>query len=141
MRRPGSPLPAALGPHDIWWSYQAASEQNGVPGTRALVHWDGEHWTAIAVPAAIVAIEDMTQDGHGGIWLIAATAGSPDSGQRWFHYNDGRWSSQPVPAPKGYNDALFGMAWIPHTRSLCAVGEADLNNGNGSVGIIARYGP
>ena len=44
-----------------------------------------------------------------------------------------------MPSPRRYTTALSGMAWIPGTTSVWAVGEAELNNGTGSVGVITRY--
>jgi hypothetical protein len=35
---------------------------------------------------------------------------------------------------------VFGLAWIPGTASLWAVGEADADTGVHTVGVIAKYG-
>ena len=50
------------------------------------------------------------------------------------------WTRQLVPAPAGYNNVVFGMAWIPGTTSVWADGEADPNSGH-TVGVIAKFGP
>jgi len=129
---------AAAGPRDIWWYYQASSQDNRTERS-GLLHWNGAAWHTIALPAAISNVDAMTQDGHGGIWLAADTG--LDLVQYWYHYNGGRWTRQLVPAPRGYNAMVFGIAWIPPTTSVWAVGEADANVGAHTVGVIAKYGP
>ena len=65
-----------------------------------------------------------------------------DSRQYWYHYHHGRWARQLVPTPRGYNNTMFAMAWIPGARSVWAVGEADRNRGGyDTEGVIARYDP
>jgi len=90
---------------------------------------------------AISNVDAMTQDGHGGIWLAADTEFNFNLVQYWYHYNDGRWTRRLAPAPTGYNDMVFGMAWIMGTTSVWPDGEADPNNSGHVVGIIAKYGP
>lgn len=82
----------------------------------------------------------MTQDGHGGIWLTADSAVNFNLVQSWYHYNGGRWTRSLVPSPRGYNNLVFAMAWIPGTTSVWADGEADANAGVHTVGVIAKYG-
>ena len=123
---------AAVGPRDVWWSYNVAA---GIRDSSGLLHWNGTGWQHIAVPATMGDVTAISQDGAGGVWLT--------DGARWYHYRDGRWTSQRVLTPRKYNDTMFGLAWIPHTTSLWSVGEADLNFGTPSVGatvgVIARY--
>jgi hypothetical protein len=101
-------------------------------------HWNGTRWRSIPVPVTVSGIDTIRQDGHGGIWLLADAKGG-DLAQYWYHYSDGGWTRQLVPTPRGYNTTLFGMAWIPGTTSIWAVGEADSNRR--AVGVVARYGP
>lgn len=132
---------AVAGPHDLWWAYQVTS---GEPSPLGLHHWNGTTWTAIKLPSALAGIDAMTQDGNGGIWLIA-NVNDYALTQYWYHYSGGQWTRQIVPSqnassPTGYNNMLFGMAWIPGTTSLLAVGEGDCNTGSKTEGVIARYG-
>ena len=128
---------AAVGPDDIWWAYQVTT---GEPSRTGLLRWYRGHWHTITLPTAIAGIDAMTQDGHGGVWLLAdAGRAFYNLAQYLYHYNHGQWTRQLVPSPRGYNTTLFGMAWIPRTTSVWAAGEADLNHGNGSVGVISRY--
>jgi hypothetical protein len=131
---------AAAASRGFWWYYQVAS-QNNRAWRSGLERWNGKTWHAIALPAAIGRVDAMTQDGHGGIWLAADIAVNFSSVQYWYHYNSGRWTRQLVPAPAGYNDVVFGMAWIPGTTSVWADGEADPDISGHTVGVIAKYGP
>jgi hypothetical protein len=126
----------SAGPRDLWWYYQASN-----PTTNAwhsgLLHWNGSAWHVIKPPAAISYVDAMTQDGHGGIWLTAGTG--LDLVQYWYHYDRGHWTRSLVPSPRGYENMMFGMAWIPGTTSVWADGEADANVGEHTVGVIAKY--
>jgi hypothetical protein len=131
---------AVTGPRAVWWCYQVTGTEPSLVG---LLRWNGTRWHRIILPKAIAGIEAMTQDGHGGIWLITDTYPYGPYGltqQYWYHYSHGRWTRQLVPSPRAYNDTLFAMAWIPKTSGLWAVGEADRNYGNSSIGVITRYG-
>jgi hypothetical protein len=69
---------------------------------------------------------------------LAADAANYGLTQYLYHYYHRQWSRQLVPSPRRYN-LIFGMAWIPRIASASAVGKAELNRGNGSVGVITRY--
>ncbi len=128
---------AIAGPHDIWWAYQVTDKE---PSRTGLLRWQGRHWHAIHLPAAISGIRAMAQDGQEGIWLLADAGGHYyDLAQYLYHYSHGDWTRQLVPSLRRYSNTLFGMTWVPRTSSVWAAGEADLNSGNGSVGVIARY--
>jgi hypothetical protein len=116
-------------------SYQVDHQNNSLRGS--LLHWDGRRWQAVLLPAGISG-PDMAQDCHGGVWL-AVNAGSNDNGYM-YHYSGGRWTRQAMPQPKGYNGDVCGMSWISGTTSVWAVGEADGNFVNGSLGVIDKYG-
>jgi hypothetical protein len=141
---PASAVAASLtvaGPRSLWWYYQVAG-LGTIGATQRLLHWDGTAWHAIALPAPIGRVDALTQDGHGGIWLTADLEVNFGLVQYWYHYNSGRWTRQRVPSPRGYSNTVFGMAWIPRTRSVWADGEADPNSSRGhTVGVIAKYGP
>jgi hypothetical protein len=132
---------AASGPRNLWWSYvvDAANDTRRI----GMLRWNGNGWARIAVPNAINFIDGMSQDGDGGVWLIADAEVNYNFVQYWYHYNDGRWTRQLVLTPRKYNDTMFGISWIPHTTALWSVGEADLNFGTpktgATVGVIARY--
>jgi len=127
----------AVGPDDIWCAYQVTARE---PSRTGLLRWYHGRWHAIKLPPAIAGIDAMTQDGHGGVWLVAdAGTAFYNLAQYLYHYNHGSWTRQLVPSPRRYSNTLFGIDWIPRTASVWAAGEADRNYGNGSVGVIARY--
>ena len=128
---------AVAGPGNVWWSYE---ESRGSRAWVGLLRWDGGSWHHIKLPASIDAIDAMTQDGHGGLWLLAPA--NLDSfnlpPQYRYHYSDGRWTRRAVRSPRGYHmTTLSGMAWIPGTTGVWAVGGAFKHR---SVAVIARYG-
>lgn len=129
---------AAVGPRRLWWSYQVTGRAGYLHA--GLLRWDGTRWHHVAVPAAITGAGAMTPDGHGGLWVLATVEVNYNEFQYWYHYRAGRWGRQLVPSPKGYDNVLFGLARVPGTTSALAVGEADANQGNGSIAVIARYG-
>jgi len=134
---------AAADQHGLWWAYQVRAPRG--PRIAGLLRWDGRRWHSVTMPAGAGDFNQMAPDGHGGVWLTAdgGTIGHP--AEYAYHYGSGRWTRQVVPTPRGFNETMFGMAWIPRTRSVWAVGEADRNypkgHRNGNVGVIARYGP
>jgi hypothetical protein len=127
---------AAAGSDGIWWAYQVRA---GEPSPTGLLHWYRGHWHTVELPAAVSGIHAMTQDGRGGVWLLADAGPPYNLAQYLYHYNHGKWTWQLVPSPRRYDDTLFGMAWIPRSTSVWGVGEADQNYGNGWVGVIAEY--
>jgi len=128
---------ATVGPDNIWWAYQVTAKE---PSAAGLLRWYRGHWHTIRLPAAVGGLDAMTQDGHGGVWLLAqAGTAFYNLAQYLYHYSHGQWTRQRVPSPRRYTSTLSGMAWTPGTTSVWAVGEADLNNGTGSAGVITGY--
>ncbi len=129
---------AAVGPDQAWISY-VIQNARGSTLRAGLLDLNGTRWQQVKAPAAIADIDAVSQDGDGGVWLLA-DAGNPELSQYWYHYAAGRWTRELVLTPRYYNDTMFGMAWIPGTTSLWSVGEADRNYGAGTLGVIAKYG-
>lgn len=71
---------AAAGKHQIWRAYQISGQQNSA-SSPGLARSHGRHRRAISMPAAISGTGAMTQDGHGGIWLLADVEVNYDSRQ------------------------------------------------------------
>jgi len=129
-------LVAVAAPDNVWWSYE---ESHGARAWVGMLRWDGASWHHIKLPASIEAIDAMTQDGHGGLWLLAPanrdTLNLPQ--QYWYHYSHGRWTKLAVRSPRGYHlTTLSAMTWIPRTTGVWAVGGAFKNR---RVAVIARY--
>lgn len=122
----------AAGPRDLWLSYNTTRP--------TLLHWTGSRWRKIPVPHQVFGTDKLAADGRGGIWLLGdGNLDSASDSQFWAHYAGGRWRTEKVFSPKGYNLTLFDLAQIPGTTSELAVGEADKNTGNSAEGIVDRY--
>ncbi len=128
---------AAVGPGQAWFSYVI---QNGRGGTlrAGLLYLNGTRWQQVKAPAAIREIDAVSQDGNGGVWLLADVG--IELNQYWYHYAGGRWTRVLVPTPRYYNDTMFAMARVPGTTSMWSVGEADGDSIDASEGVITRYG-
>ena len=127
---------AADGSGGLWWSYGVTAPSSTAPTRSALLHWHDGRWTTITGPRGMPAADLMTPDGRGGVWLVA--------GSYWFQYDDGQWGRRAVFAPAGYNLTVFGIAWVPGTTSVWAVGEADKNYakppGPDTEAVILKFG-
>jgi hypothetical protein len=132
---------AAVGPADAWL---APDIEQGSAGARTLylLHWNGRSWTRVSLAFPTSFVDFMTQDGHGGIWMVA---NGPARAFRWFtyHLNAGHWSRFTVPVAKGLSLLdLPGISWIPGTRSVWLTGNmAGPPNGNAIFGAILKFGP
>jgi len=131
---------ATTGPGNLWLAYPV-TDRRGNMNFVVVLHRDRSRWHRITVPAHVSGMDGMTSDGHGGIWLLAVVSISLNQPQYWYHYSAGHWTRQQVLSPKGYNSTMFGMAWVPGTTSVWAVGEADPNNRGHTIGVIARHSP
>lgn len=126
---------AAVAPRDIWLAREVGNSLGHTVST-ALLHWTGR-WRVIKVPFSTYSFESVSQDGHGGVWMLADRV-LPSFHQDLYHYGSGRWVRQVVPARAGVPVSATTLTWIPGTRSLWAIG--DLRNGSGSTGAILRDG-
>ena len=116
-------------------SAQEVSEAPGCPWLYGMSKGHQGRWQAIQMPAGVFP-DAITPDGRGGIWVT--TGISPE---HFYRYHAGRWTRYQVPSPRGYGNVVFGLAWIPGTRSQWGVGEADANIGTHTVATVARYQP
>lgn len=131
--------PVALGPNDVWIQRQILRGQAGAV-TMYLQHWNGRFWRRVAKPQQISIVDNMTQDGHGGLWLAV---NGPKPAYRWYiyHLNGGTWTRDSVPAASGTNVLdLIDLRWVPGTRSVFAAGNM-LQPGStgGIIGAILRH--
>jgi hypothetical protein len=135
---------AAIGPRNLWWVEQPeTAKYQRKPGTR-LLHWNGKRWSSIRVPAGTQApsvTQAMTQDGHGGVWLEVIQGPSAAPVTVAYHYTAALHSTKRVlPIPAGYNSTNLALFWIPHSRSVWAVGFAHASN-ESQTGLVERYNP
>jgi hypothetical protein len=131
---------AATGPADAWLDRVIEQGSAGAQ-TLYLLHWNGRSWAQVKLGFPTSFVDFMTQDGHGGVWMVA---NGPARAFRWFtyHLNAGHWTRYAVPVAKGLSLLdLTGISWIPGTRSLWATGNmTGPPNGNAIYGAILKYG-
>jgi hypothetical protein len=132
---------AATGPADAW--LQRDIDQ-GSAGARTLylLHWNGRSWTRVNLGFPTSFVDYMTQDGHGGVWMVA---NGPARAFRFltYHLNAGHWTRYTAPVATGLSLLdLTGISWIPGTRSVWLTGNmTGPPNGNGIFGAILKFGP
>jgi hypothetical protein len=140
----GPGILVAVSSRAFWWAYSVTTNGNG-PDSEGLLYCDSGQCRRVTLPPNLVATLAMTQDGNGGVWLSAMDESSATFNiwQEWYHYSGGRWTGEVQLSPRRYDSMYFAMAWIPGTRSVWSVGEADANSGKArdlTVGVIAQYG-
>jgi hypothetical protein len=130
--------PVALGPADVWIQRDI---ERGLAGaaTLYLLHWNGRHWARVSTPKNVSAVDYMTQDGHGGMWLAV---NGPEPKYTWYieHLNR-KWTRFSIPAAKGTTVGdLINLSWIPGTRSVWATGNMFQPGTNGGIiGAIIKH--
>lgn len=108
-----------------------------------LLHWNGNSWHSVNVPATIALFnEDMAPDGQGGFWVSGFAVNSAT--EDLFHFLNDHWSQQPVPTQDSLEAQIGSLALVPGSTSLW--GAATLFNfspdgSESSQGAIYRYGP
>jgi hypothetical protein len=131
----------AFGPKNAWWSYTPETSDFKVRPGSAMPHWNGKRWTSVRLPAAASGAGLAAQDGHGGLWLQSILPGSGPLVTVAFHYTGaGRWTREVPPIPSGFNSTDLDMFWIPHSRSLWAIGYAHASS-DVIEAVTERYTP
>jgi hypothetical protein len=129
---------AATGPGNVWWVERpVTTKYQGKPGTR-LLHWNGKRWSSVPAPSGT---QYLAQDGHGGVWLGAAQGPSAAPVTVTYHYTAALHPTRRVlPIPAGYNSTALSLSWIPHSRSVWALGFAHASN-DAQTGLVESYTP
>jgi hypothetical protein len=134
----------ALSKHNVWVTANVElSTCCGVGAGVLLLHWNGNDWQSVAVPASISAFDqDIASDGQGGLWVsgYSSTAESDEL----FQFQDGQWSGQPDPTQDGDQPSMYGLTWVPFSTSLWGAAGLLNTQPNGTTGIqgaIYQYGP
>jgi len=137
-----SPVILALSPKNVWvysalQGFVAHAGWISLPGV-VLTHWNGKTWSRVAVPYQTQQNGYISSDGHGGVWLSAATK----TGQEYlYHDNAGKWTRTVVPTESGYQADVDALATIPGTTSVWAVGELQsISNNQDGRAVIWKYG-
>jgi len=130
--------PVALGPTDVWIQRDITKGLAGAT-TLYLLHWNGRHWSRVALAAGISGVDYLTQDGHGGLWVAA---NGPGPSYTWYLYHLNRkWTRYSAPAAKGTTVGdLISLNWIPGTRSVWAAGNMfQPGSSGGIIGVILKH--
>src|SRR5262249_10815924 len=96
-------------------------------------------WYKIALPRYLMTGGQLTQDGHGGIWMI----GNKGEQGSLAHFDGARWSRTADPVPHGEFMGVDGLTWIPGTRSVWAYMFVEPNTdpmGFAQAGVL-KFGP
>ncbi len=132
----------ATSPKNLFWSYALTTTAGKeLRWGGKMLHWNGRKWTEVKLPtaAALFPSAVAAQDGDGGVWVTSTGGNSSAPVTVAYHYSAaGRWTRDVLPIPAGFNSTSLNLFWIPHTRSLWAVGFAHAST-NAEVGIVERY--
>jgi hypothetical protein len=129
---------AGTGASDAWVPWSVTRGTAGAV-TTYLLHWDGTSWARVKLGLPISEVSDLTQDGHGGLWL---DDNGPAPDYTWYldHLSGGKWTRDTVPVASG--DSLLelsGVTSVPGSSSVWAQG--DMTSGSNIYGAILRYNP
>lgn len=86
-----------------------------------VLHWNGKAWRHLGIPYAMSTLSDLTQDGHGGIWLLVGAGQDNARYQRIYHDSHGHWTRRYIPQRPGELPTTLVTAWIPGTMSVWGV--------------------
>ncbi len=128
----------AVGGGSAWTGGGTPPRTTGPTGVAAL--WDGSGWQVSRLrrmlTPAVNAEFSLARDGQGGAWAAAGGFG-PAHWQLW-HYTGGQWMLPVNLNTTGTRAFLGGLARVPGTTSMWAVGERLA--GSADQGMIAGYG-
>jgi hypothetical protein len=135
----------ANSPNDVWVTagLLTTCPPCGFGSGVLLLHWNGNGWHSVDVPASIGTLDTaMASDGQGGFWLpgFPANSGTEDL----FHFLNDHWSEQPEPTQAGLQSQIGSLALVPGSTSLW--GAATLfdfmpDGSETSQGAIDQYNP
>jgi len=126
----------ALSSQDVWVDALLGKGMGAYPGA-VLLHWNGKRWNRVRVPYATFSLTNLTQDGHGGLWISATGASGAVS--YLYHYRGGHWARQRVPsAGHGSTSQLNTLSWSAGASFGWAGGESVDKKGS-TQGILLKY--
>ncbi len=101
--------------------------------------WNGSAWTVGSLPASSRSFDifGLAPDGRGGLWALGLSGSVSHPITRLWRYAHGAWTG-PVSIHLGRAPLLLGIAAVPHTDAVWAVGA--VKNGSAFAGIIAISG-
>jgi hypothetical protein len=99
---------------DVWEGVTVVSVSDRA--SAQALRWDGTTWTTIPVPA-VVSLEHINGDGHGGAWAVANGQGAV------AHFTAGTWRISRLPHPTGRPPEPSGLARVPRSTTVYVVGQ------------------
>jgi hypothetical protein len=122
---------AVISPDDVW--FQELSQ---------LWHFDNGRWSSAKIPEQGLSIAGIVQDGQGGVW-VPTFGPAPASAGYLSHLSNGRWTKDRIPSQLGHQVEVAGLAWVPGTRSVWAVGAVPTGSPSSTTeeGIVLSYRP
>jgi len=129
---------SAEAPGSAWVTMFASTRT--AAGPVVLVHWDHGRWNRITgkLPAAVLQ-GPITSDGHGGLWLYATTPNGRTG--LFLHYSAGRWTSYRVPTAGHQPVTVDGLARVPGTDDVLAVGPIAATDDSDAGSAVLEYRP
>jgi hypothetical protein len=108
-----------------------------------LLHWNGNGWHSVDVPASIASFDTaLASDGLGGLWISGFPVNSAT--EDLFHFLNDHWSQQPEPTRDGLQAQIGSLASVPGSTSLWGAGALSNQMPDGSVtsqGAIDQFSP
>jgi hypothetical protein len=136
---PGEPMAvSALAANDIWAAGPSDRTARLAPSRQVIIlmHWNGRYWQTVSTPRIRLpkgerpVISGLVALGPKNAWWSytpETSAFKVRPGSAMLHWNGKHWTSVRLPAAAaggGLNSTDLSMFWIPHSRSLWAIGYA-----------------
>lgn len=104
------------------WAYRVGTE--GL-SAHELMHWDGVLWRSTWIPsrAYLGHLPTLADDGDRGAWVAVTTA--ERGAANYLHYSAGNWTTESGQGSRDTSRWIYGLARVPGTRSIWAVGLAN----------------
>jgi hypothetical protein len=87
-------------------------------------HWNGSHWRRVSSPDRAYGNYLLSVDARSNsdIWAVGYAANPKGYHTLAEHWNGSRWSLATTPDPNPSFNLLFGISFVPGTRTFWAVG-------------------
>jgi hypothetical protein len=135
----------ALSPRNVWVTagLDTTCPPCGFGSGVLLLHWNGNGWHSVDVPASIATFDTaLASDGQGGLWVSGFPVNSAT--EDLFHFLNDHWRQQPEPTQDGLQAQIGSLAWVPGSTSLWGAGALFNQMPDGSVtsqGAISQFSP
>ena len=126
--------------HSVYAIANGDREDEG--GPIVVLHWDGYQWFKVAAGDygfGTQPIQQISSDGHGGLWLPMPGAGGQKS--YLLHYSAGHLTPVAVPGGPSRTD-IYSVTLIPGTSGALAGGDTHAFDSPGTnvTAVLLQYG-